>query len=208
MTSTLRPAAGVIVAAVFWLSTATTPGAWEIRQTDWLPADVAEGLTQQLADRVETAAGKAAANRAEHIEGARVRVRNLRTVISGWSVTSIMGRAPKPERVSLPTTGNPHLDATVRYHLCNMVLMLHFEQGQTFQERQAGALGLTGLAVLQVRLLSPYLAGDGKTANVEAALTSAPLAAILSDIQRDTTLLAQVRTACAPVLADLLDMMR
>ena len=197
-----------LVPVIAWacLAAATAPALRA--QDNWLPPNVVEGLSRQLMGRLEAAAGKPAADREAALRATRARVQSLRTVIQAWSIAGVVGRAPKPADLALPSTSDEYLDALARYHLCNVVLFEQHENGRTVQERQVSALALTGLTVVQARLLAPYRARGGNEAAVEALLTGAQMAAVAATIQNDAAARSRVQAACGPVVGDLLDMMK
>lgn len=205
MTSTrLRRGFGQLLIA---LAVAMTTAPRTAAQADWLPPSMTERLTAQLVERFETIHGKRAADRDGLTNATRTRVERLRAVVNAWRVDAIVDRAPKPAGITLPSTGNVHLDAMRRYQLCSAVQMQEYESGQVIDVRQRAAGALTGLTVLQARLIDPFLRAGGTEAQVEAALTGHPMRDALMRMLAEPALLNHVQTTCAPTVTELLGMM-
>lgn len=205
MTSTrLKRGLGHLLIA---LAVAITTAPRAAAQADWLPPSMIEGLTAQLVERFETIHGKRAADRDGLTNATRTRVERLRTVVNAWRADGIAEHAPKPARITLPSTGNVHLDAMRRYQLCSVVQMQEYESSQVIDVRQRAAGALTGLTVLQARLIDPFLRAGGTEAQVEAALTGPPMRDALTRMLAEPALLDHVHTTCAPIVAELLGMM-
>lgn len=172
-------------------------------RADWLPAQVAEGAAQQLADRFG-ALGEVT-DREGLVEGTRGIVGAMRGTIDGWGAEGTLERAPGFERFTVPSSGDRWLDAMGRYSVCNLILLRQLEDPAFADDQNArltSVLGLTSITLAVFRLRDPYVAAGGTQGRIEAYLTSAELEPLFASIQTDAELRADAEARCTPVVVE------
>ena len=173
---------------------------------DWLPPAVAEGLAQQLGERM-TQVGLAGSDEGLVIASAREAVGGMRQHLDAWELRGVLEKAPRFPELELPATTNRYLDAMTRYSLCNLVLFRVFADPAMREDRKAmstSTFGLTGMTMAIVRLREPHVREGGTDATMEAALTRPELESLAEKIQKDEDLLRHVEQQCSPVVLSLL----
>lgn len=173
---------------------------------EWLPAAVAEGLAQQLGERM-TQAGLTGSGEGRVIDSAREAVAGMRQHLDAWELGGVLENAPRFPELELPASTNQYVDAMTRYSLCNLVLFRVFADPAFREDRRAMSIstyGLTGMTMAIVRLRDPYLQEGGTDATMEAALTRPELGSLMEEIQKDEDLLLHVERQCRPVVLTLL----
>lgn len=173
---------------------------------DWLPPAVAEGMAQQLGERM-TQAGLGGSDEGRVIDRAREAVAGMRQHLEAWELRGVLENAPRFPELELPAGTNRYLDAMTRYSLCNLVLFRVFADPAFREDRRAMTIstyGLTGMTMAIVRLREPYVREGGNDAGIEAALTGPELESLAEKIQKDEDLLRHVEQQCSPVVVSLL----
>jgi len=178
--------------------------AWPSTAKDWLPPQAAEGLARQFAGRMEAIEPSRKKDPAALLLKGREMVTRFSGQIAAWGEKGVLARAPKLAMLKLPTAKQPHLDAMARYQVCSFILMLQYEGMEQTDKRVVGAIGLSGVTMLVLSLRDPFIAAGGKTPQIEAFLTSAPMEAVTDRLQRDVKLLEAVQTECGPVVGALM----
>ena len=173
---------------------------------NWLPPAVAEGLAQQLGERM-TQVGLGGSDEARVIDGARESVARMEQHLDAWELRGVLEGAPRFPELELPGSASRYLDAMTRYSLCNLVLLRMFGDPALREDRRAMSIstfGLTGMTMAIVRLREPHVREGGTDAMMEAALTRPELESLVEKIQEDEDLLLHVERQCHPVVLKLL----
>jgi len=186
----------MLVLAVVWAGTAAAQG-------PWLPPQVEQGLAEQLAERL-AAVGTGKAPDQAALRQAAGRVQTMARQLGGWTDAVVLGKAPVFPQLKWGKSAERHLDAMGRFQVCNLALFPQFESGKDPASRRAGALGLTAITMAIIRVRQPFISAGGDHDAIEAFLTSAAMAAVLDDVQKQPALQAHVQTQCAPLLRELL----
>ena len=173
---------------------------------EWLPPPVAEGMAQQLGERM-TQMGIGGRDEDHVLAIARQTVTRMRMHLDAWKLSGVLERAPRFPELELPEATNQYVDAMTRYSLCNIVLFRMFVDPTTREDPRAMAIstyGLTGVTMAIVRLREPYVREGGTDAMIEAALTSPELEVLAQRIQEEEDLLRHVARQCDPLVRALL----
>jgi hypothetical protein len=171
----------------------------------WLPPPVAEGVAQQLDGRLRRIGDGAAP--ANALELSRQAVDALRAELEDWGVDGIVERAPDLTRLGVPRAESPLLDAMARYQVCNMALMLTFEEpanGDDAELRRRASVGLTAVTMAILRLREPFHAAGGDDAAIESFLTRAEMEPVLQKLQADAEIRRQTERSCDPIVTPLI----
>jgi len=175
-------------------------------ESSWLPPAVAEGAAQQLAERLSELAPPGAGD-TERLARARDLISEMRSEIDGWGEAGVLAQAPAFPDLSLPRSGEPHLDAMGRYQVCNLILfrqLLDPALADDSDARSSAALGLTAMTLATVYLRQPFVAQGGDPAAIEAYLTGDAMSAVFDHLQADPALLAKAQQSCGPLIVELL----
>jgi hypothetical protein len=173
-------------------------------QEPWLPSQIEQGLADQLAERLTAVDPGKTPDQAAIRQAAVRAVQAAARQLGAWTDRVAVEKAPVFPQINWVKATERHLDAMGRFQVCNLTLFPQFESGSDPGSRRAGALGLTAITMAIVRLRQPFLAAGGNHDAIEAFLTSAAMAAVLEDVQKQAALQAHVKTQCAPVLRELL----
>ncbi|MBL8519625.1 MAG: hypothetical protein JNK75_03050 [Betaproteobacteria bacterium] len=197
----LRSAVGPTL-VLLWVACFSTPSS-AVTQ-DWLPPHVADGMAKQFLERmIQTDPGRMK-DPERAMTASRHLVETFRREIDRWGPEGVLRRAPPLTKVKLPAAKQRDLDAMARYQVCNVVLMLQFENGADPHAKQIGAMGLTGVTMLIAALRGRFLGSGGKDARIEQFLTNAEMERVTERLQRDQALLDNAQSDCGKVVGELL----
>ena len=171
---------------------------------DWLPPRVAEGVMQQLQARMAQTDPSRVTDPTKAKQASRDLVTRFRQQIDRWGPDGVISRAPPLAAIKLPSARQRELDAMARYQICNLVLMLQYEDGADKRQKQIGAMGLTAMTMTIFSLRPAYLKAGGREERIKQFLTSAEMERVHDAIQRDPKQLDNAQTDCGKVMGELL----
>jgi len=176
------------------------------QEVSWLPPPVEEGAAQQLADRL-LALGDPASDTDALLAGARELIRSMRDGIDAWGADGAITKAPAFAELAVPGADRAPLDAMGRWSICNLDLLLRYDDALRAGDGGAAlgpALGLSAVTLVVLRLREPFAAAGGQQTEIETHLTSAGFETLLAAIQTSPALRARVRSGCDPLVRELL----
>jgi hypothetical protein len=179
------------------------------QERTWLPAPVAEGAAQQLADRMRVlGGGGAAADEKRLLSSARKLIGAMAAVVTEWGAEGVLARAPLQSDLGIASAGDPYLDAMALYQVCNLLLVVQFQDPAFQQNANARVTSVFGLSAVSLALLSlrePFLAAGGDEAAIEAHLAGPTLVPVLTAIQKEPGARAAAEAQCQPLIVALLE---
>jgi len=166
----------------------------------WLPEPVEQGLTRQLAERLNPLEVKSPA------DAAAAAVASVKQVLDAWGEEGVRAHAPSFTGFAVPAGANPILGTMARYHVCNMALFVELagtEPSTDLARRRRASVGLTAVTMAVFRLRQPLVAGGGSSADMEALLAGPEMEPILDRLQAEPELLAATLRSCDALLEEL-----
>lgn len=172
-------------------------------QTTWLPAEVEQGLVNQLVRRMPKTNPTTAENPERASQIARTLVQGFAKSLEAWTDSLALEWAPTFPQFKLPAANQRHLDAMARFQVCNLVYLKQFESGKEVDGLRRSSLGLTAMTMAILRLRQPFLKAGGSSEQIETFLTSPPMAKVFDEIQSSADLAAHAEKQCQGVLWEL-----
>ncbi len=196
----------LLVAGVLVLAGAGAVSA--VTQRAWFVPELERTVVTMMAERL-VASGLAAEGAGKAREGAQAAVSSLRDRLDSWGEAGVLARAPDVAHLRLPQAGQLHIDASARYFMCISIFeVMHARDafaGVPGEERLDAAMAPASLTLAMFYLLTPYLAGGGTEARLQAFLTGADMEQVLTAIQNSRPLLATTYRRCRVTLSALID---
>jgi hypothetical protein len=188
------------IVALMLLGTMTAAAAAQ-DQSAWMPPPMEEFVVKQLVERLREINLDWSVERMTN--AARVTVATIRARLEKWTEPELLKRAPALAHLQLPASGDPRLDAMLRYHMCTAVSMIRHER-RAKEPREEGRIaavaGMTtgSLAVLFLR--DGYIKAGGSEERVEKLLTDPKLQSAIDRMQTNPDDISAAQSECVPVL--------
>lgn len=177
----------------------------------WLPAEVAEGAAQQLAERMRLLPALFDGQEPDPerlVAGARQMIAAMTDVITAWGTDGTLQRSPDLTALEIESAGDAYLDAMAHYQVCNILLYLQLQDpaySEDLNARLTSVLGLSGVTLTVVSLREPFVAAGGDPAVIETHLSGPTLEPALEALQTDDGVRSQAEAECQPVVLALLE---
>ena len=166
----------------------------------WLPPQASAGLAGQLAERLAGNPDRPPTN--ELLAAAATEVARLRAVLDGWGEGGVLERAPVFAELTLPSSGQRHLDAMARYQVCTMALALDLSAARTDAARRQAAIGMTAMTMAVLFLRQPYLARGNDPESIRTFMVDERMErAVAGLLSGQAAVRAHVDSKCGPLLA-------